>query len=235
MKQFIFNLVSFISLSTQAQTADEIIQKYSAAMGGLEAFNKVTSAKMSGNMLSPGSVLLLTTQLVNNKAMRTDIEIAGKKIITVYNNGKGWKINPYTGAETATPISGQELIDAKAQASLANHLMDYKSRGHKVEFTGKENVEAVQCYKITLINKEDNKSTVYFISEIDNLLKKSVSKAFLQGQEAEVQVFYTDFKEINGLKFPMTRTYKTGGQVFREIKYDKIELNIPIDENIFKM
>ena len=48
MKRLLVAVLSLVFLSAQAQTADEVISKYSAAMGGLDAFNNVKSAKMTG-------------------------------------------------------------------------------------------------------------------------------------------------------------------------------------------
>jgi len=129
MKKLFFTLMSFAFISANAQTVDEVIQKYAITMGGLEAFNKVTTAKMTGTLTTQGNVLPFTTQIVNAKAMRTDVLAMGKEVINVFNNGKGWKINPLAGISTATEVTGNELITLKAQASLANNLMEYKIRG----------------------------------------------------------------------------------------------------------
>lgn len=235
MKRIALALAAMISLAAQAQTADEIVAKYSANLGGLEAFNKVTSAKMTGTLSQASMEMPLTTQMINNKSARTDVEVMGYQIINVYNNGKGWKQNHFAGVETPTEITGAELNEARAQASLVNHLMDYKNRGHKVEAAGQEDVEGVKCYKLTLLNKDDNKTTQYFISTTDYTLIKSVTPREMQGQVVDVETFYSDFKEINGLKFAMTRIQKVMGQLFMEIKLDKIELNVPVDEKVFEM
>lgn len=234
MKRFLLLLSFFIAGVIQAQTADEVIQKYTAAMGGLDAFNKITSAKITGNIISQGMPMPLTIQLINNKAVRTDVDAMGQEIVTVYNNGSGWKINPYTGAETATELAGQELIDARLQTSLVNNLMDYKKRGHSVELAGQEDVEGIKCYKIKLVSADDKKTMLYFINTADYLLIKTTTTREMQGQEMEVETFYSDLKDVSGLKFYMMRSQKIQGQVFQEVKLEKVELNVPIDENIFK-
>lgn len=236
MKRLLFALFTFTTLAANAQTADEVIQKYSAALGGLDAFNKVTSAKMTGTFTQQTMDMPVVTQIINNKAARTDIEVMGYKIINVYNNGTGWNQNHFAGIETPTELTGAELRDAKAQASLVNHLMDYKNRGHKVEIApAQEDVEGVKCYKISLTNKDDGKITYYYISANDYMLIKSVTSRELQGQDVDVETFYSDFKEFNGLKFSMTKIQKIMGQEFAVIKYTSIELNVKIDESIFKM
>lgn len=235
MKKIIVALLSLAFFSANAQTVDEIISKYTVAMGGLEAFNKVTTAKFTGTVSMQGQAFPMTLQVVNGKAARTDLDIMGQAVVNVYDNGKGWKINPYAGASTATEISGAELTAAKNQSNIANNLMDYASRGHKVELLGQEDVEGIKTYKIKLITKEDGKEFTFFINTADNLLIKSVGKREIQGQELEIETFYSDFKDVNGLKFSFMLSQKIQGQVFQEIKYEKVELNVPVDDKIFKM
>lgn len=233
MKRCFFVLASLISLSVYAQTADEVVQKYAAAIGGLDGFNNLTSAKMTGEVKTQGVTLPLTYYVLNNQGMRLEVEAMGQQIISVYYKGSGWKINPYEGAETATDLTEKEVNDIKAQASLANPLVDYKNRGHNVELIGQEKIEGVNCFHLKLTAKEDGKVTDYFISSTDYLLIKTNAKQLLMGVDTDVETWYSDFKEFNGLKFAMRRTSKVKNTVLREVVYSSIELNVPIDEKIF--
>jgi len=161
------------------------------------------------------------------------VQAMGQTVINSYKDGKGWKINPFAGITTVTDMTPEELIDFKSQSMIASQLMDYKLRGHKVELQGQEDVEGIKTYKIRLTNKDDNKVTTYFISVTDNTIIKSVSTRQLQGQDIEIETFYSDIKDFNGLKFPMLRIQKMQGQVFQQIKIATIEFNVPIDEKIF--
>lgn len=235
MKKLLIAFLSFALLSAHAQTADEIIQKYSAAIGGLDAFNKTTSAKMTGTVTIQGNDLSLTTQILNGKGMRTEVEFNGQLVVNAYGNGKGWKINPFGGSGSPTEVSGSELVSFKAQASLANNLMDYKNRGHKVELVGQEDAGGVKAYKIKLTNKEDGKEVLYFVNATDYLIIKTVGKREIQGQEMEVETSYSKYKDIGGLKIPMAISQQADGNVFQEINWSNIELNVTIDEKIFQM
>src|SRR5437762_7439222 len=99
MKKIIFALtcLAFINAQAQTLTADEVIQKYSAAMGGLDNFNKIKTVKFTGTVTAQGMDLPITIQVINGKAMRTDVEVMGQSIINYYKDGKGWKINPFGG------------------------------------------------------------------------------------------------------------------------------------------
>jgi hypothetical protein len=234
MKKLLLAILGFAFLSAQAQTAEEVIRQYATTLGGLDAFNKVNTAKLTGTLRSQGRDLPIITQIVNGKSMRADVTVGEQAVHNVYNNGTGWKINPFANAPTAADVTGSELVTFKAQASLANNLMDYKQRGHTVELVGEADVEGIKTYQIKLTNKDDAKVTNYFISKADNLLIKSVTARDIAGTSYDAETFYSDFKDISGLKFCMHFITKIAGQVFQEVTYEKIELNIPVDPKIFE-
>lgn len=216
-----------------AQTADEVIQKYTATMGGLDAFQKIQTAKFTANLTVQGMDLPMTLQVINGKAMRVDVDVMGQPVVNCYKDGKGWKINPFAGAETATDVEGTELAEFRNQASLASSLMNYKTLGHTVELLGQATVEGIQTHKIKLTNKDDGRSTVFFISTADNLILKTTSTREMQGVETEVETWFSNVKEFAGLKFYMTRDQKINGQTIQAITYTNVELNVPVDEKIF--
>lgn len=233
MKRFLFALFTLAFLSANAQTVEEIIQKHTTAMGGLDVFNKVSTLKMTGVVTTQGMDLPLTTQIINGKGVRTDVEAMGQAVVNVYFNGTGWTINPFAGSTEATDLTGVQLNDLKTQAYLASNLMDYKNRGHQVELLGQEEVEGINTFKIKMTIKEDGRVTTYNITN-DYMLLRSVTKREMQGQEFDVETFYSDFKEFGGIKIACSRIQKIDGQVFQEVNIEKAELNVAVDESIFK-
>jgi hypothetical protein len=241
MKKLFFAIFSLAFVSAHAQadpaavstvTADEIVQKNAAAMGGLENFYKIKTVKFTGTVNTQGMDLPLTMQVVNGKAMRSDIDVMGQSITSVYKDEKGWKINPVSGITTATDVSGSELNDLKSQSNLANQLMDYKKRGAKIELLGQEDVEGIKTYKIKYI-ADDSRETTYFINVKDFILIKTVTSREMMGQQMDVETFYSDLKEFGAVKFFMNRAQKVQGQVVFETKIDKVELDVAVDDNIF--
>jgi len=233
MKKLIIGFLSLITVAASAQTADEIVQKYAAAMGGLDAFKKVQTAKFTGAVTVQGNDLPMTMQVINNRAVRSDIDVMGTAVTNSYKDGKGWKLNPFAGIETATDMEPAELNDIRGLASLASPLMDYKNLGHTVELIGQEDVDGVKTFKLKLTAKEDSRVTFYYINATDYHIIKASSKRMMQGAEAEVDTYFSDVKEFGGIKFAMNRSQKMNGSVFQTIQYNTIELNVKIDETVF--
>ena len=236
MKTIFSFLLSLVLTSVYGQTADEVIQKYTEAMGGLDAFNKIETAKITGTLTSQGQEFPIIINIVNGKSMRTDVNVKGQMVTNAYDKGKGWKINPFENIGAATEVTApDDLALLKIQASLANNLMDYKKRGHKVELLGQEIIEGINTNKIALTSKDDGKTTIFYISTTDNKLLRTDSKQKIQGNEYDAQTWYSDFKTYKGLVFGTHFIRKIEGTVFQEIKYDTVELNVPVDEKMFKM
>ena len=234
MKYLFIVLMVFGVNMAKAQTVEDVINKYTLAMGRLESINKIKTAKFSGSLVSQGVAYPLTVHVLNGKSMRTEVIVNGQTVINAYDKGKGWKLNPFENIVTATEVtSADDLAMLKIQTNLANNLMDYKKRGHEVTLLGQEDIEGQKTFKIKLTSKDDGKQTVYYISTTDNMLVRSDSKQKIQGTEYDAQTFYSEIKDINGLKFSAHFVRKIEGIVFQEVTYDKIELDIPVDEQIF--
>lgn len=233
MKKLFFVLLSFITLAASAQTADEIVQKYATAMGGLDAFKKVQTVKITGSVAIQGNDFPVTVQMINGRAFRLDVDVMGQSVVNSVKDGKGWKLNPFGGIETPTDMEGAELLDIKSQANLCGSLMDYKALGHSIALEGQEDVQGVKTYKIKLTAKEDGRVSYYYISSVDYTLLKSSGKREMQGSEVEMETFLSNLKEFGGLKFAMTKDQKMNGQVIQSISYSNIELNVKIEETAF--
>jgi len=198
----------------------------------LDNFKKIKTAKLTGTVSTQGNDLPITLQIINGRAMRTDVEVMGQTVTNSYKDGKGWKINAFAGATTATDVTGTELNDFKTQSLLSSQLMDYKARGYKVELMGQEDVDGKKDYKIKL-TAEDNKTTIYYIDVATSMLIKSVGTKNMMGQDMELETYYSDIKDFGNLKFSMSRVQKSSGQVIQEIHFDKLELDVAVDEKIF--
>jgi hypothetical protein len=235
MKRILTALVSLIYISANAQTADEVITKYADKMGGASNFAKIKTAKLSGTLQMQGQEVPIEIKIVNGKAARIDLEVAGNQIISAYANGKGWKVNPFAGADTPTEITGTELADLKTQSMVGSAFVNYKAGGYTAEYKGQEDHNGVKAHKIVLINPVDKKPTSYFINASDYSLIASVTEREMMGQTAEIETVYSNPKTVKGLTFYSTRVQKAGGTDISSITLDTIEFDQPIDEKIFEM
>lgn len=233
MKKFFVHTllaVAFMSSSFTgtSQTADEIIDKYIAAIGGKENWKKVNSIKMEGNVEVQGLEIPFTMQAVNGKGVRTDGEFQGNFFIDIITPTKGWSQNPMAGKATLQPLSDDELKEKLDDLDLQGAFIDYKEKGSMVEFLGKDEEDGNEYFKIKLTTKNKNETT-YFFDTKTYLVYKQETITKQQGQEIKVVVKSLDYQNVEGgVKMPFKLDQ---GQMVLAAK--KFTVNGTIDEKIF--
>ena len=108
-------------------------------------------------------------------------------------------------------------------------MRDYKLKGHSVELAGKETVDGKELFKINLTYKGGKKATV-FLDPTTYHVVKSITTDKVNGQEQEVVTLFSNFEKVDGgIVFAKTIDLPYG-----RMTVNKVEVNLPVDENIFK-
>ncbi|MEY3542515.1 MAG: hypothetical protein RLZZ204_1327 [Bacteroidota bacterium] len=221
--------IVLLSLNIQAQTADEIIEKYINAIGGKEKWKQVKSMKVNGFIEVQGIKINFTQQAIHNVGVRVDAEFQGQKIIDITTPTKGWSQNPFGGRSSLQPISEEELKQKLDELDIQDEFIDYAAKGSAVDFLGKDEEDGNEFYKVKMTTKNNNES-VYFFDVNTSLIYKEEKTVKQQGQEMKMVTKVFDYKTIPyGIKIP--HKSEQMGQI---LVTDKIEVNTTIDENIFK-
>ncbi len=228
-KTFAVLALSFVSLVSYAQSADEIIQKYVDAIGGKEKWKQIKSLKTDGHIELQGIQINFTQQAINGVGVRVDAEFQGQKIVDITTPTKGWSQNPFGGRSTLEPISAEELQQKLDDLDIQDEFIDYAQKGSTVEFLGKDEEDGNEFYKIRLVTKNKNE-TVYFFDVNTNLIYKEEKTVKQQGQEIKLVSKYQDYKTVPfGIKVP--HKWDQMGQIF---VIDKMDVNPVIDTKLFE-
>lgn len=224
------------AVSASAQTADELIEKNVKARGGMDKLKAVQTMKVTGKMkMGPMEApIIITKKRPSN--FRAEFTIQGMTGVQAYDGSTGWMVMPFMGKKDPEQLSADMLNEVKEEADFDGPMIDYKSKGNKVELVGKEDVQGTPAYKLHITTKDGNESNVYL--DADSFLEiKSDSKRKVQGQEMETETTIGDYKDTGGLLFPMSiETHAKGREGAQSITIEKIELNpAAVDASLFKM
>lgn len=194
-----------------AQTVDEIVAKYMAAVGG-DKWNTVTAmqtiATMSGGN---GMEMELTTTVVKDKAYKWDMNGGMFQMTRCINGDEGWSTNPRNGgaAEAMTP---EQVAAQKDLVELPTPLFDYKTKGHTAELVGKETVDGKEMFKIKLTKKSGGIDH-YYVDATTFLIAKRTMVQNMMGREIQSELIFSNYKDVEGLKIAYaTETKRIGGQ-----------------------
>ena len=219
-----------------AQTVDEIIAKNIQARGGMEKLKSVQSIKstatmsMGGGMEAPGVLIQKRPQLA-----RLEFTVQGLTAVQAYDGKNAWQIMPFMGKKDPEIMSADEAKETEEMADLDGPLVDYNSKGHKVELLGKEKVEGTDVYKLKVSLKNGDVQTIYI--DADSFLEiKEETRRTVRGTEQIIESSIGDYKEVNGIVFPFAEESGVKGSAEKQkLTITKVELNVPADDSIFKI
>ena len=220
-----------------AQTVDEILAKNFEAKGGLAKIRAVQSMRITGKVtLGPGMEAPAVIEQKRGDKLRMDITFQGMTLTpTVLNGSAGWKLMPIQGNPNPEALSPEEMKDAQEQADMDGFIVDYKAKGHTIEYLGKEKVEGTDAYKLKVTLKGGDVRTV-FIDTDSNLEIKIESKSTRRGTVSETDTIIGDYKEVEGLIMAHSMDTGSKGSPGRQvITVTKVEINPKIDDARFVM
>lgn len=225
----------------QAQTADEIIEKYLQNIGGKDKLLAVKSVKMTGKgKQGPTEFPISMTQTVGGKE-RIAFNFQGKELVQLaFDGATGWSTNFMT--MKAEKMETEDAENKKRDAGdFPDAFLDYAQKGYKIALEGKEKVEGTECFKIKLTKKpmmvdgKEEENVVYYFFDTENYVPLVVRSTAKKGQAKGVAIdaVLSDYQEVNGVFFPFSIAQKFNGQVGFTMVIEKIDLNVAIDDKMF--
>jgi hypothetical protein len=231
-------------IAADAQAADapklsagQIIERNLAARGGAAAWHGVKTLAISGHMDIGGRNNMevpFRSEMKRPRKLRFELDFQGRKAVQVYDGAHGWKMRPYLGRNEAEPYSPQEQQSAAEMQELDGPLVDYKAKGTKVALEGIEAVEGQDAYKLKLTFR--NRAVRHDWIDAKTFLEVKMDGAprRLDGRLHDVQIYYRDYRPVNGLKIPyLLETAVQGVKATHKMTVERVEVNPKIDDGAF--
>jgi outer membrane lipoprotein-sorting protein len=222
-----------------AQTAEEIIEKSIAAMGGRAAFDKIKTRSMSGTITLntpvgdiPGSIEILNAR--PNKArtlIKADLSAVGAGPLTIdqrFDGQSGYVVDTLQGNREMT---GNQL-DNLRNGGFPHAFLNYKDVGFSVKLQGKEKVGNGEAYVLLL--EPAKGSTIRQRVDAQTMLPVGFSLTVSVPQMGDIEQTTTleDYREVDGVKLPFKLTSSSSLQSFTVV-LDKVAHNVEVDEKLF--
>jgi len=218
-------------------SAAQIVDRNVAARGGLQAWHAVNTITMKGQIEAGGTKntkLPFTMTMKRPNKSRFEIRFNEQTAFQVYDGTQGWKVRPFLGRDEVEPYSPAEAKSAAASAELDGPLIDYASKGSRVEAVGMESVEGHRAYVLKLTTKDNTSRRIWIDASNFLELKIDGEPRKLDGRMHNVAIFYRDYKKENGLVIPHTlETVVVGGKATHKLIIDHVAVNAPTDDTLF--
>jgi hypothetical protein len=222
MYDFYGNVVKAMPLPADL-TAEKVIEKYIAAIGGADAIAAVDNYVVEGTMSVQGMPLSMKmySRRPNHQCVETYMQ--GNLISKQVFNGEAGKVVSPMGEQK---IEGEMLENMKTESVMFPETQ-FAQLGYKLELLGADNVDGQDVVKLKVISPAGKEQTVFY-SRNTGLKVKEVTTS-PQGTMAST---YTEYAEVNGVKFPKKMSQAVGPQSF-DITFETFKVNEGIDANKF--
>ena len=222
--------------SASAQTVDQIVNNYLKNIGGIEKVKSVKSLRRTGKFVGGGG--FEATVLQENKrsnAVREEFSLLGMTAINAYDGKSGWKIEPWNGKKDAEALGEEEMKSIVEDSDFDGPLVDYQSKGYKVEFAGTDKFEGTDTFKLK-ITKPNGDIYIYYLDSEFYIPIKIDTRRMVRGAEREYETVLGDYKQVAGWYLPFSiETNVKGSQDKQKTIYDSIEANVEIADKRFSM
>jgi hypothetical protein len=214
-----------------AQTADEIINKHADAIGGRQKLAAIKNIYMEGKSNINGTDVPFKVWTVDKQATRIEFSFGGMTGYTIIRKDSGWGFSPFAGQTHPEPMTADQVKGSQSQLDAAgDNLIDYKTKGYKVTFEGKDDVDGTEAFKLQL-KISDSLVETYYIDPESYYVIRVHTKETANGKVEEGNQDLSNYqKTADGYTFPMALSGGPGG----DQKITTIKVNTEIDPNLFK-
>lgn len=202
-------------------TAKDILTKYINAVGGEEALKAIKTLSTTSKASIQGQeITVVKKTMADGKSLQLITAMGMTVLKTVYNGKTGF-------AEVQGQLkdmTAEELADMKYSAIFPELLM---VNSPTIQLAGTDNMNGTDVYKLV-----DGDSAFYYDMNTGLKLGEGIKKEVAPGQSVDQLGFYSDYREISGVKIPYASTINVGVEV--ELKVIDVKVNEGVIDADFK-
>ena len=194
--------VSTVQPSISAPTVDQIIERAGIASGGKDAWAKVTSMYLKGNVEIPIANATGTFESYSQAPNKSYESISFGNAVAMkqgFDGTNAWKTSP---DNSIVDVQGDELEDAKLDADFYGEI-DLKQLYPQMVLQDDSIVGGRPAYTVLATPRHGKSRKLYFDKET-GLRVGMLSETTGEGKPTQVKTYYADFKTVEGIQVPYT-------------------------------
>ncbi len=230
-RQYCFLVVAAAAPAFGQPGVDQILAKYTQALGGQAAYEKVTTRAMKGTVELPDDNVTGAALVVAKApgSFRLTMDIPGYGVVeTVLDGGNGWEKNPDSGTHA---MSKADLAVAQRDHHFYREVR-LKELYPKMESAGADKLNGRAVYVVEATPAAGPAEKLYFDAESGLLVKRDYERVTLEDGIVQYEVLLRDYRDVDGLKLPFTVEQRAPDNTMI-FKFAEIRNNAPLVDTAF--
>jgi photosynthetic reaction center cytochrome c subunit len=217
-----------ISAQENLPSADQILDKYLAALGGADALHKIKTRIQKGTVDAMGQQYPIE---IYSEAPEKRLSISHPSFgesITAFDGHAGWLTTP----RGVHPMNAGERQSARIDAQIYFPVR-LRELYQELKVLPGETIDGHATFLVTAKGVSTPPLRLYFDQQTCFLLRLIRYTETPLGRDP-AQVDYVDYRDTSGLKIPYQWTLtRTNGSF--TIRINSVQQNVPVDEKLFVM
>ncbi len=223
-------VVLLLHTAAFAQSVDDIVARNLAAKGGADKLRALQTLRQTGSITMQGMNARMTTSFKRPYMNRQEIDVMGQTMVMVFDGTKGAMLNPMVGPDPiAMPPEQVEMM--KDQSDFDGPLLDYKAKGYVIDFVGNETLDDKPVFHLRISRKALPPQDLY----LDGTTYLETKMSTTVPGSGVMEVKFGDYRTVDGLTMPYLLQSFAGNMMVSEMKIDKIEFNVKLDDSLFRI
>ena len=207
--------------------ADQLLDKYLAAVGGAEALQKITTRVQKGTLTAFGGQHFPFDVFAKAPGKRFSVmHLSNGDSITAFDGNQGWLSVPGRVHMMSSAENAAARIDADLYFPL--HV---KTLYQKFRVDAGEKIAGRDTY-LVVGHSEGQPPLRLYLDKESGLLLRPIRYAETPLGRNPTQIDYADYREANGVKMPFRWTLSRPGNQFT-IQVEQVQQNVPVDDARF--
>ena len=205
---------------------------YRKTFSSLEKWEQMQSATFEGVLHLPEGQARFTAHKKKPNLYKVVLRNSqGTRIVMGYDGEAAWQLNLDPEHRQPVAMPAAEAQNFIRDAPFGGHLLDPLLAGKKIEQGGIIQVDGRNCYEL-LVTMPDGERIRYAIDIIDYVERQQVTLNHVNGLEE--RNIYSDFREIDGMRFPFASRMESAGKEMHRVEMLEIRMNAGLIQSMFQ-
>jgi outer membrane lipoprotein-sorting protein len=208
----------------QLPPAQQVVDRYVAAIGGKQALARYQSRRIVAEMAMPAMGMTLTVETMasrpNKMLVKSNMPGMGE-MLSGYDGQVAWSVNPVQGPRV---LVGSELAQAVRMADF-DAASDLARLYPTLETVARDSAAGRPCFRVRMVSRDGDEAFGCFDTESGLLLSLQSKQESPMGK-VDVTAAFSDYRDFGGIKYAGTTTTSLMGQqmvtTLKEVSYDPI-------------
>ena len=212
-------------------TADQILAKYTDAIGGQAAIDKMKTRVMKGTYTGfNGAELVFEASLTAPDKFYVSVTTPQGTNERGFDGKVAWERNSRGVNELTDP-----LLDQMKSMFLSFRNIKLKEEFTRLRLGGRDKIGDRAVVIVSGTTTDNHRERLFFDAETGLLLRRISYIETMIGVIPE-QIDFEDYRDVDGLKLPFTvKASSVEPGLVSTRKYSEINMNAPVDDSKFKM